>query len=200
MGRAALAPDGNPLAHSPHPPGVTLRRLLSRLYDWAGYAAAICIVLIFAAMIGASAVRQLGVAVAGIDDVVSWLTAAAASLGMAHSFRNGDFVRMTLVIDRLPSRPRRLVEVAALAIALIGTAYAAYWTVRSVYESWIYQEMTSGLLVMPLWIPQISFAIGTVLLFIALADEFVNVVRGGTPSYVDAVEERRARGDYSQEI
>ena len=177
-----------------------MRPLLSRLYDWAGYAAAICIVLIFAAMIGASAVRQLGVAVAGVDDVVSWLTAAAASLGMAHSFRNGDFVRMTLVIDRLPSRPRRLVEVAALAIAMLGTAYAAYWIVRSVYESWIYQEMTSGLLVMPLWIPQISFAIGTVLLFIALADEFVNVVRGGTPSYVVAVEERRARGDYSQEI
>jgi TRAP-type C4-dicarboxylate transport system permease small subunit len=91
-------------------------------------------------------------------------------------------------------------KIVSVSSLLIGTAYAAYWTVRSVYESWIYQEMTSGLLVMPLWIPQISFAIGTVLLFIALADEFVNVVRGGTPSYVDAVEERRARGDYSQEI
>jgi TRAP-type C4-dicarboxylate transport system permease small subunit len=175
-----------------------LRSLLKRLCDWAGYAAALCIVLIFVAMICASALRQLGVAVAGVDDVVSWLTAAAASLGMA--FRNGDFVRMTLIIDRLPSRRRRIVETTALAIALVGTAYAAYWVVRSVYESWVYQEMTSGLLVMPLWVPQISFAIGTVLLFIALADEFINVVRGGTPSYVEAVEQRHSSGDYSQEL
>ena len=177
-----------------------MRSLLRRLYDWAGYAAAICIVLIFVAMICASALRQLGVAVAGVDDVVSWLTAAAASLGMAHAFRNGDFVRMTLVIDRLPPRARRAVEIAALAVALAGTSYAAWWVVRSVYESWVYQEMTSGLLVMPLWIPQISFAIGTLLLFIALADEFVSVVGGGTPSYVVAAEERRASGDYSQEL
>lgn len=183
-----------------HRSGFTMRGRLNRLYEWAGYAAAVCIVLIFLAMIGSSALRQLGVAVAGVDDVVSWLTAAAASLGMAHAFRSGDFVRMTLVIDRLPSRGRRKAEIAALAIGLVASAYAAYWVVRSVYESWVYQEMTSGLLVMPLWIPQVSFAIGSLLLFIALADEFVSVVRGATPSYVEAVEQRHAHGDYSQEL
>jgi len=31
-------------------------------------------------------------------------------------------------------------------------------------------------------------------------DEFIVTLRGGTPSYVRAVEERHARGDYSEDM
>jgi TRAP-type C4-dicarboxylate transport system permease small subunit len=60
--------------------------------------------------------------------------------------------------------------------------------------------MTTGLLVVPLWIPQLAFAFGAVLLFIALLDELVSVLRGAAPSYVVAADERRAKGDYSEEL
>jgi TRAP-type C4-dicarboxylate transport system permease small subunit len=158
------------------------------------------ILLIFVTMIVTTVLREAGVAVAGVDDVVSWMTAAAAFLAMAHTFRHGDFVRMTLVIEATSPRVRRSMEILAILAGLICTGYAAYWVVRSVVDSWRYQEMTTGLLVLPLWIPQIGFAIGAILLFVALLDELVSVVRGATPSYVAAVEERRARGDYSEEL
>ena len=173
---------------------------LRRLYDYCAYAAAVFIFLIFAVMIVSTALRELGVAAAGVDDVVSWMTAAAAFLAMAHTFRHGDFVRMTLVIEAVPTRVQRVMELLALSAGLIGTGYAAYWVVRSVYDSWRYQEMTTGLLVVPLWIPQVAFALGAVLMFVALLDELISVVRGAKPSYVSAVEERRARGDYSEEL
>lgn len=173
---------------------------LRRLYDYCAYAAAVCVFLIFASMIASTVLRAAGVAVAGVDDVVSWLTAAAAFLAMAHTFRRGDFVRMTLVIEALSPRVRRALELAAIGAGLVLTGYAAYWVVVSVYDSWRYQEMTTGLLVLPLWIPQTAFALGAVLLFIALLDELVCVVRGSKPSYVAAVEERHARGDYSEEL
>jgi hypothetical protein len=80
------------------------------------------------------------------------------------------------------------------------TGYAAAWVIVSVYGSWRYEEMSTGLLAVPLWIPQLSFALGALLLFVALLDEFVHVLRGGKPSYVEAVEERHARGDYSQDL
>jgi TRAP-type C4-dicarboxylate transport system permease small subunit len=177
-----------------------LLRPLRRLYDWCAYAAAIFIFLIFAVMIVSSALRLVGVASVGVDDVVSWMTAAAAFLAMAHTFRHGDFVRMTLVIEAVPARARRTMELAAIAAGLVGSGYAAFWVVRSVYDSWRYQEMTTGLLVMPLWIPQVGFALGAILMFLALVDELIAVARGAAPSYVQAVEQRRARGDYSEEL
>lgn len=177
-----------------------MRRLLDFLYAGAGALAAGFIFLIFVVMLGSSALRQAGVAAAGVDDLVAWMTAAAAFLGMAHTFRSGDFVRMTLVIDRFAGTPRRVIEACALAVGLVCTAYGAWWVVDSVYGSWRYQEMSTGLLVVPLWIPQVSFALGAVLLFIALADELLRVLRGRAPSYVEAVEERHARGDYSQDL
>jgi TRAP-type C4-dicarboxylate transport system permease small subunit len=177
-----------------------LLRPLRRLYDYCAYAAAGFIFLIFAVMIASTLMRLLGIAAAGVDDVVSWMTAAAAFLAMAHTFRRGDFVRMTLVIEAASPKYRRAMEILAITGGLVGTAYAARWVVESVYDSWRYQEMTTGLLVMPLWIPQIAFALGAVLLFIALLDELVSVVRGNTPSYIAAVEERHAKGDYSEEL
>lgn len=173
---------------------------LRRVYEYCGYAAAIFVFLIFVTMIASTAARAAGVAAAGVDDVVSWMTAAAAFLAMAHTFRHGDFVRMTLVIEATTPRVRRALELTAIGFGLVGTGYAAYWVVRSVIDSWRYQEMTTGLLVVPLWIPQIAFALGAVLLFLALLDELVAVIRGATPSYVAAVNERRARGDYSEDL
>jgi hypothetical protein len=56
------------------------------------------------------------------------------------------------------------------------------------------------MIAMPLWIPQLSFALGALLLLVAVVDELVAVLRGSTPSYVRAVEERHARGDYSEDM
>ena len=177
-----------------------IRRLLDVLYDAAGWLAAAFVLALFVVMIGQSILREFGVATGPVNDVVAWSCAAAAFLAMAHTFRHGDFVRMTLVIEAASPRLRRPMEILAIMAGLIGTGYAAYWVVRSVFDSWRYQEMTTGLLVLPLWIPQIAFALGAILLFVALLDELVCVVRGATPSYVAAVEERRARGDYSEEL
>jgi TRAP-type C4-dicarboxylate transport system permease small subunit len=52
----------------------------------------------------------------------------------------------------------------------------------------------------PIWIPQMSFVIGSAILVIAVLDECVCVFRGGKPSYVARVEERHARGDFSEEL
>jgi TRAP-type C4-dicarboxylate transport system permease small subunit len=52
----------------------------------------------------------------------------------------------------------------------------------------------------PIWIPQMSFVVGAAILVIAVIDECVGVLRGGKPSYVARVEERHARGDFSEDL
>jgi len=177
-----------------------MRRWLNRLYDGSAYCGAFFVFAIFVVMIGGALTRPIGISLSGTDDLVSWMCAAAAFLPMASAFRRGDFVRMLLVIDQLPAARRRYAELLALLIALVACAALAGWAAFGVYESWRYDEMSIGLLVVPMWIPQLSFAIGTAVLLIAVIDELVAVMAGNRPAYQVAVDERHARGDFTEDL
>ena len=177
-----------------------MRRFLDRLYDGAGALGAFCVFLIFVLMILAGVGRQMNWHVSGLNDIVSWLCAAAAFFAMAHAFKHGDFVRVTLLLEKLPPGVVRRLELVALTIGAAATGYLAWWANVFTYESWQFNDIAQGLLPLPMWIPQLSFALGSILLFVALLDEWVIVVRGGRPSYVVAVEQRHAQGDFSSDV
>ena len=177
-----------------------MRRFLDFLYDAAGALAAFFVFAIFAVMIGTSAFRQVGLRTGGFEDIVSWMTAAAAFFGMAHTFKHGDFVRVGLLLDNLPAGARRGFEVATLFIGSLFTGYLAWSTTSYVYESFTINDMAGGLIVIPIWIPQCSIVLGSILFFVAMVDELILVLMGARPSYVTAVEERHARGDFSEDV
>ena len=177
-----------------------LRRWLDRTYLLAGGLGAICIALICLLMVLQTLGRQTGFATGAINDVVSWLCAAAAFLTMAHAFKHGDFVRVTLVVEQASPPIRQRLELACLAIAVAGVGYLAWWACRFTYQSWEFKELAQGLWPIPIWIPQLSFAIGSLLLLVAVLDELMIVARGGTPTYVRLVQERHAKGDFSSDV
>lgn len=177
-----------------------MRRFLDGLYALTGALAGFCVFAIFAVMLGAVAARELGFRSGGTDDMVSWLTAAAAFLGLAHTFKHGDFVRVGLFLENMSPGRRRVFELLSLTVAAVFTGYLAWSVVLYVYNGWLYNEMSNGLLVVPLWIPQLSFLLGAALLFVALIDEWLIVFGGARPTYVTAVEARHARGDFSEDV
>lgn len=177
-----------------------MRRLLHWLYDAAAYAAAFFVFAIFVLMIAQSVMRSAGLPTGGINDVVGWFTAAAAFLAMAHAFRNGDFVRVTLVFDKVSARTGRVLELFSLTAAALFVGYLAFWAARYTYQSWEFKDMPTGQVALPLWIPQLSFVAGALLFFVAVVDELIATLRGATPTYVRAVQERHARGDYSEDV
>ena len=180
--------------------GKGFRRLLDLSYDAAGYLAAFFVLAIFVLMIAQTVMREVGYATSGMDDYVSWLTAGSFFLAMAHAFRHGDFVRVALLVENVGVRWRRILEAFSLGVAAAFTGYLAWWATKYVYESWQYKEMSTGVISVPIWIPQLSFTVGAVLLFVAVVDQLVTVLRGAKPSYVLAAEERHARGDYSEDF
>jgi len=188
------APVSPPDARSP------LRRFLDALYLVAGYVAACCILLIMLLMIAQSILREMHVRTGAVNDVVAWLCAAAAFFAMAHAFKHGDFVRVTLLLEKISPAAQRRFEIGALAIAAVAVGYLAWWANRFTWDSFVFDETAQGLLPIKMWIPQSTFAIGAILLFVAVIDELVVVLRGGRPSYVVAVEERHAHGDFSSEV
>jgi TRAP-type C4-dicarboxylate transport system permease small subunit len=177
-----------------------LRRALDRLYLASGALGAFFIVLIGVLMIAQSVLRELNVRTGAVNDVVSWFCAAAAFFTMAHAFKHGDFVRVTLLLESTSARMRRALEIMALAIGSLAVGYLAWWACKFTYESWEFNDIAQGLLPLPLWIPQLSFALGSVLLWVAMLDELILVLRGQVPTYVREVQERHARGDFSSDI
>lgn len=176
------------------------RRTLDAVYVGAAVAGAACIALICVLMVAQSLGRQFGFPTGAINDVVSWLCAAAAFLTMAHAFKHGDFVRVTLLLEKCNAARRHRLEVACLVLATASIAYLAWWACRFTYQSWEFHEVAQGLWAVPIWIPQLSFAFGSLLFLVAVVDELVLVLQGDVPTFVRLVEERHAQGDFSSDV
>jgi TRAP-type C4-dicarboxylate transport system permease small subunit len=160
-----------------------LRRFLDALYLLSGFAAGGFLIAIFVLMMILSAGRPLGINVPAGDDFVSWCMAATAFLGLAHTFRSGEMIRVGLLIDRLEGRSRHAIEILSL---LVGTGFIGFFTyhsVRMTFDSVRFQDMSQGVVVVPLWIPQLGYSGGLVILFIAFIDELVHVLAGHSPRY-----------------
>lgn len=161
----------------------TVRRLLDGLYLGAGYAAGGFLVAILLLMLGLSIGREVGVNIPAGDDFASWCMAAMAFLGLAHTFKSGEMIRVGLLIDRFKGRTRWWFEMASLLLGVGFVGFFAWNAVRLAVDSWRFDDMAQGVVAMPLWIPQIGYAGGLVILFIAFLDELVHVGRGFAPRY-----------------
>ena len=177
-----------------------MRRFLDWLYLASGAVGAVFVALICVLMIAQSILREFNVRTGAVNDLVAWSCAAASFFAMAHAFKHGDFVRVTLLLEKVSVRARRVLEIVCLVIGAVCVGYLAFWANKFTYDSWAFGELAQGLLPIPIWIPQASFALGSILLFVAVVDELIIVIRGGKPSYVVAVEERHAKGDFSSDV
>ena len=175
-----------------------MRRALDLLYLSSGVLAAVCLAGIAVVMLLQAAMREIGWLLRGADDIVGWLCAASAFLALGYTFRHGELVRVGLLLERLPSAARRRAEIAALGGALVFVGYLVWAVLRFVYESWQFEEVAQGLIKIPIWIPQMSFAAGALVFFIAVLDEFVVLVAGGTPAYRRAEEAQRSGRDFGE--
>ena len=160
-----------------------LRSVLDGLYLFAGYLAGLFLLVIFVLMMGLSLGRGVGFNIPAGDDFASWSMAAMAFLGLAHTFRSGEMIRVGLITDRLHGRARWWFEMFSLVIGLGFVGFFAWHAVQLTYDSYRFNDMAQGVLAVPLWIPQIGYATGLVILFIAFVDEFIHVLRGGDPRY-----------------
>jgi TRAP-type C4-dicarboxylate transport system permease small subunit len=77
-----------------------MRIFLDRLYLFSGYAAGAFLVAIFVLMMLLSAGRPVGFNIPAGDDLVSWCMVATSFLGLAHTFRHGEMIRVGLHVER----------------------------------------------------------------------------------------------------
>jgi TRAP-type C4-dicarboxylate transport system permease small subunit len=159
------------------------RRFLDGLYLLSGYLAGFFLLAIFVLMLALSGGRPLNINVTSGDDITSWCMASMAFLGLAHTFKSGEMIRVGLLTERLSGRMRWFTELFALLLAALFIGFFAWHAVDLVMTSWRLNDMSTGVLVIPLWIPQIGFTAGLIILFIAIVDELIHVAQGNKPRY-----------------
>lgn len=117
----------------------------------------------FAAVtLGVFAREVVHVNIDGLDAYAGYAIAAALFFALPSTLQNGDHIRVTLVLDRLPARLRSAFEWFCLSAALVLTLYIAWYAVRSVWISYITHDISPAADASPLWIPQISMAMGCI--------------------------------------
>jgi TRAP-type C4-dicarboxylate transport system permease small subunit len=167
---------------APVKPGL-FRRFLDGLYLAGGILAGIFLIIILLLMMALSLGRPLGINIPAGDEFAAWSMAAMSFLGLAYTFKSGDMIRVGLVIDGFEGRKKQAIEVVALLIGLGFIAFFAWHATSFTYFSWLLNDRATGVLPVPLWIPQLSYCGGLILLGIALLDELIHVLGGGLPRY-----------------
>lgn len=122
-------------------------------------------------------------------DFAGFMLACASFLALAHTLRMGGHIRVSLLTQKMRGRAALAAEVLCLVIAIGVTGAAGVYLVGLVQESLHYGDTSSGIVPIPLWIPQTGVAIGMGLLILALVDTLVETLRAGRPVLPEGAEE-----------
>ena len=155
-----------------------MRRFLDALYDGAAWLAALFMIALLVAVLLSIGGRELHFHVKGTDAYAGYFMAAAGFLALAHTFKRGEHIRVTLLLSALSPRARHAMELWALACSVLLSGVLAFYASRLVWQSRAFNDISTGNDATPLWLPQLGMAVGTLILFIAFVDEFVLELQG----------------------
>ena len=166
-----------------------MRRFLDGLYTAAGAIAAlaICLIcLIVSAQVALNILARIGgpdfsFTIPSYADFAGYLLATASFMALAYTLRAGGHIRVNLVVQVLPEGARWVLEIMTLALGAVMAGYATWFTALLVEESLRYGDSSTGIIAIPLWIPQLPMVAGLALLTLALIDTLFQVVRTGHP-------------------
>jgi TRAP-type C4-dicarboxylate transport system permease small subunit len=99
--------------------------------------------------------------------------------GARLDLRRGEHIRVTLFLQRLRGPARRLAELWCLGLGTLLSGYLAWFSVKLCWQSYEINDLSTGLIAIPLWIPQVGMAAGAVILCIAIVEQLVVVATGG---------------------
>ncbi|MBI3710779.1 MAG: TRAP transporter small permease [Proteobacteria bacterium] len=140
------------------------------------------LVMVMANILG----RIFGFYLRGADAYAGYCMAGASFFALAYALCHGDHIRVTLLLHHLKPAARRAAELWCLGAASFLSGVFAFYSVKMVWWSYTYHDISQANDATPLWIPELAMAIGTTVLFAAFVEEFVHVARGGKPSFESA--------------
>lgn len=120
--------------------------------------------------------RLLGLGFLGGEAYAGYFLAASAFLALPDAFQRGDHIRVTLFLERFPTRARFTLELLCLLCGCVVVGYFAWYAGSMAWLSFVLQDVSMNFDATPLWIPQSFMALGVLVLFIAMLEELCLVI------------------------
>ena len=122
--------------------------------------------------------RQMGWDIPGLDAYAGYCIAAALFLALPQTLQRGEHIRVTLLLNALHAKPKRGLELWTLVAGVLLSGLFAFYAAKLAWQSNEFNDVSTGNDATPLWIPQLSMALGAAVLLIAMLDELVLELRG----------------------
>lgn len=151
----------------------TLRNGLDRLYDASSWAAALMMVGTLLMVVLGMLDRYVPLNFRGTDMYAGYCMASAGFLALAHTLKKNEHIRVTLLINAVAPKTKKALELWSLSAAVLLSGLFCFYSIKLAYQSWDFNDISTGNDATPLWIPQIGMALGTLVLLIAFVDELV---------------------------
>jgi TRAP-type C4-dicarboxylate transport system permease small subunit len=170
-----------------------MRRILDTLYAISGGLAAlfICLICVLVCtqvtfnIITKTGLFGLNLTIPSYADFAGYFLAASTFLALAYTLRKGGHIRVTLLTGMAGDKIRFALEVFALTICAATALFMVYHMAGLTLESWEFGDVSSGIVAVPLFIPQLAILLGLVIFMIALIDLLVQTIRARRPVIVN---------------
>ena len=160
-----------------------VKRALNALYGAAAWLAALFMIGTLVMILLSVSGRLLDFHVRGTDAYAGYCMAAAAFLALAHTFKRGEHIRVTLFLDRFGQTTHRVLDIWSHFAGTLLAGLLAWFAARLVWQSFQFNDISQGNDATPLWIPQLGMALGSFVFFVAVIENFVTVLRGRDPRH-----------------
>jgi TRAP-type C4-dicarboxylate transport system permease small subunit len=159
------------------PPEGALGRVAARISYLSAVVAAAMTVFILVIICTEVGLRFFKRSLLVSDEIAGYLNAALVFLGLAYTLREGGFIRVELLYDRLQGGMRLTVRWFIVITSFIYTAILLYYAIGHVHYSYRTDTRAVSVIDTPEWIPQVSMVIGLAVLLLQLLAFIVDRVR-----------------------
>lgn len=156
-----------------------LRITLDRLYVLGGVIAALFLIAILTLILIQMLARWTGEVFPGAPDYAGYCMAAASFFAFAYALNHGAHIRVSIVLNAL-GKKRFWGELWCFSIGALLATYFAWYAVKATYWSKLLNDISQGQDATPIWIPQLSMAVGSVVLAICFWDNVVRLLFTGS--------------------
>ncbi|MBX3598831.1 MAG: TRAP transporter small permease [Rhizobiaceae bacterium] len=146
--------------------------MLNRIYEIAMVGAALLLATIGILVTVQITLRLFGY-VFPYAELAQYAMSGAIFLALAQTLRTGGHIQVTLVIERLPESVRRHLDRVLCAFGALIIGYASYFVVLNCWESFKFGRVATGMIALPLWIPQGVMSLGMVLFTVSLLERAI---------------------------
>lgn len=172
-----------------------MRKALNSLYKASTIMAAACLVAIASLVVlqvlgrivdgtlSTLGLDPFGLLVPSLAEIAGFLLVGASFLALAGTLRNGDHIRVAILLQAVPPFAARILNIWTVLVAFGLAAFFTWHAGLLALDSYNYNEVSFGIIPIPLVYPQVIMTVGLLVFAVALLDDLLLALSGQGPSF-----------------